>query len=148
MTHSLPPKNLILYADDDMDDIRVVKDAFRDYNHAVRLVTFTNGSELLQFCQNLSPFEPLPCLIILDINMPGMDGKQTLKKIRNIDHLAEVPVVLFTTSSLPSEAAFARAYDAGFINKPLDIQQMQWIIDQFIDHCSEEVRKMIRKKNK
>lgn len=144
MTQSLPPKNLVLYADDDPDDLRLVNEAFKDYAHTVEIIVFSNGEELIQYCLELDPFQPTPCLIIIDINMPQLNGKQTLKKIREIDSLKEVPVVLFSTSTLPSEAAFARSFDAGFVTKPFDVDQIQGVIDQFIDHCTEETRKMIR----
>ena len=47
MTKSLPPKSLVLYADDDPDDIELVQDAFKAYNNNVELITFRNGVELL-----------------------------------------------------------------------------------------------------
>jgi len=145
MTQSLPPKSLVLYADDDKDDIELITEAFDKHFRNVELITFENGMELLHYVQILDPFQPAPCLIILDINMPGMDGKQTLKKLRNLEGFAEVPVVLFSTSTLPSDAAFARSFDAGFITKPLLSDQVHMIIDQIVENCTDEVKRLIRK---
>jgi len=144
MTKSLPRKSLVLYADDDPDDRLLVGEAFQAYAQTVELVTFPDGLGLLQFVDRLNTYPP-PCLIILDVNMPKLNGKDTLKRIREMDHLAHVPAVLFTTSTLPSEAAFANAYKAGFLTKPLDEGQMMEVIDQFIDHCGEETKKQIRR---
>lgn len=145
MTQSLPPRKLVLYADDDPDDIELITEAFSEFSEGVRLVTFGDGEELLRFLEMRSPFEPKPCLVILDINMPGKNGKETLKRIRGIREFDEVPVVLFSTSTLPADAAFAGKLDAGFITKPIHTRQIQQIIDQLIEHCPEETKNHIKK---
>ena len=128
MTQSHSPKNVVLYADDDIDDILLVSETFLPYAHSVELITFPDGDALLKHVDTM-PFDaPVPCLIILDINMPRINGKETLTFIRKIPRLNEVPVVLFSTSTLPSEAAFARSFNAGFITKPLDANQMENVI--------------------
>jgi CheY-like chemotaxis protein len=77
--------------------------------------------------------------------MPVFNGKEVLTRLREIDKFKSIPVVLFSTSSQPTDINFAKRYDAGFITKPLDMQQMEIIADQFIEHCTEEIRKKIRK---
>jgi len=145
MTKSLPPKSLVLYADDDTDDRELVKEAFDEFSSIVELVTFEEGSELLSYLQHLGPLQPKPCLIILDVNMHGLDGKQTLRRLRGTEEYNEVPIVLFTTSTLPSESAFARSYNAGFVTKPLYGAQVRFILDQLIDHCTDELKEKIKK---
>jgi CheY-like chemotaxis protein len=147
MTQSLPPKSLVLYADDDPEDIELVSEAFQIYAQNVELMTFPDGIELLNFIQTIDPFHAAPCLFILDINMPRLNGKETLRRLRRIGTFAEVPAVLFSTSSLPADAAFAKNYNAGFVTKPLHTHQVHLIIDEIIEHCSDEVKKMIRKRN-
>jgi hypothetical protein len=68
-----------------------------------------------------------------------------LKKVKEIPHLSTVPVVLFSTSSSPLDKEFARKYEAGFVTKPLDVSQMEMITELFIDRCSDEIKKNIRK---
>jgi CheY-like chemotaxis protein len=147
MTQSLPPKSLVLYADDDPEDIELVCEAFQEYAQNVELLTFRDGAELLSFIKTIDPFQAAPCLFILDINMPKLNGKETLKHLRRVDAFAEVPAVLFSTSSLPADANFAKNYNAGFVTKPLHTNQVHLIIDQIIEHCSDEVKKNIRKRN-
>lgn len=144
MTKSFTPKSLVLYADDDRDDKELVREAFQEYSRNIQLLTFGDGLELLRFVEQLDSFEPLPCLIILDINMPRLNGKQTLQALRQMERFQDVPVVLFTTSTLPSEAAFARSFDAGFVVKPLHTSQIFQLVDKMVDHCSDEVKKSIR----
>lgn len=138
-------KHTVLYADDDVDDIELLKDVFLPYSNNVELVTFANGFQLISYLQNLKTEDASPCLIILDINMPLLDGKETLIEIRNSYRTKEVPVILFTTSSQPRDKEFAFKYNAGFITKPLNYQQLGHIADIFIDYCSDEVKKSIRK---
>jgi CheY-like chemotaxis protein len=145
MANSTNNKNIVVYADDDIDDIYLVKDSFSLYSKNVELVTFPDGLGALSFLRNMVKNSIIPCLIILDINMPGMDGKETLSNIRNFEELKEVPVILFTTSNNPVEKKFAEKYGAGFITKPIDSEQMERITHQFIDHCTPENRESIRK---
>jgi CheY-like chemotaxis protein len=147
MTHSLPPKSLVLYADDDPEDIELVSEAFQVYAQNVELLTFLDGIELLNFIETIDPFHATPCLFILDINMPRLNGKETLRRLRRVEAFADVPAVLFSTSSLPADVAFARNLNAGFVTKPLHSQQVHLIIDEIIEHCSDEVKKNIRKQN-
>jgi CheY-like chemotaxis protein len=145
MTKPAMPKNIVFYADDDTDDLELVQDAFARYSRDVEVVTAKDGSQALSYLQALNDDDPTPCLIILDINMPVFNGKEVLQKLRSIEILKAVPVVLFTTSSLPQDKDFARKYNAGFITKPLDISQMEMITELFIDHCTDEIKKKIRR---
>ncbi|MDB5251464.1 MAG: response regulator [Flaviaesturariibacter sp.] len=144
MTKPTTPKNFVLYADDDADDLQLVRDSFAQYVQDVEVVTVSNGDDALAFLENLPDDAATPCLVILDVNMPGLDGKQVLARLRAIDRFAQVPVVLFTTSSLPSDKSYAQSLQAGFVTKPLNMKQMELITDQFISHCVEEVRRQIR----
>lgn len=138
-------KNIVLYADDDIDDIQLVRDAFYKYSNNVELITVEDGLEALAYLKNLSVDDPLPCLIILDINMPRMDGKEALMKIRELKRFEDIPAILFTTSSQPRDKDFANKYNSGFITKPIDVTQMNIIAGKFIEHCSDEIQKEIRR---
>ncbi len=148
MTNSTTARNVVFYADDDLDDLELVKDAFAQYSKNVEVLTATDGSKALSYLSNLKKYDTLPCLIILDVNMPVINGKETLLRLREIEHFQDVPVVLFTTSSQPMDKSFAKKYNAGFITKPIDVKQMEVIADHFIEHCSEEVRDKIRRQIK
>jgi CheY-like chemotaxis protein len=148
MTNSITERNIVFYADDDLDDLELVRDAFAQYSTNVEVLTATDGGKALSYLSNLKKYDVLPCLIILDVNMPVINGKETLLRLREIEHYQNVPIVLFTTSSQPIDKNFARKYNAGFITKPIDVKQMEIIADQFIEHCSEEVRNKIKNKIK
>jgi CheY-like chemotaxis protein len=145
MTKSLPPKSLVLYADDDSDDLELIREAFDEFSAIIELLTFKDGIELLGYLKSLKPLQPKPCLIILDINMPVLDGKQTLIRLRAMTDFEEVPVMLFSTSTLPSETVFARSHNAGFVTKPLHTKQIHLLVDRLMEQCTDEIKEKIRK---
>lgn len=145
MTHSFPPKSLVLYADDDPDDVELVQESFSRYSDHIQLTCFSDGQELLHYIKSIDSSDPMPCLIILDINMPKVDGKETLMHLKKTNGFSSIPIVLFTTSSLPTDVEFAKRHGAGCITKPLDHRQMSVIIDQFIDHCTDDVKRRIKR---
>lgn len=147
MTQTTPPRHLVVYADDDIDDLRFVEQAFSESMLNIELVTLKDGTRAIDYLSGLSVLDPDPCLIILDVNMPKLNGKETLQMIRKMHRFENTPVVLFTTSSLEQDRNFAIQHNAGFVTKPLDSRQMQRITDQFIEHCDDEIKKSIRKRS-
>jgi CheY-like chemotaxis protein len=144
MTKSISQKNIVLYVDDDIDDLMMVQEAFSMYAQNVEVILLKDGIEALSYLKRLSRFDPTPCLIILDINMPKMNGREVLHEIRKMDRFNDVPVVMFTTSSQLQDKAFAIKYKAGFLTKPVDMTQLEIITNRFIEHCNNEVQKNIR----
>jgi CheY-like chemotaxis protein len=93
----------ILYIDDDDDDLMIVADAFERYTTNLRIIHAHNGFEGLRLLKEMAEEKKLPCLIILDINMPVVDGKQTLIEIRKNSDYNDIPMALFTTSNNPAD---------------------------------------------
>ena len=71
-------KHVVLYADDDSDDQQLIKQAFQQYDSNILVQSASNGEEALIHLKNLDLQHHRPCLIILDINMPKMNGKEAL----------------------------------------------------------------------
>jgi CheY-like chemotaxis protein len=145
MSSYLPLKNIVFYADDETDDLELVENAFDRYTNNVKVVTAKDGVQALSYLKSLNHNTLLPCLIILDINMPLVNGRDVLKRVKEMPLLASVPVVLFSTSSSPLDKEFAKKFNAGFVTKPLDISQMQMITELFVNHCNDEIKRNIRK---
>lgn len=86
----------ILVADDDLDDQELIQDALADNNISADKIHFVNdGEELMSY---LNSAEKLPCMILLDLNMPRKSGREALLEIKQDPLLKQVPVVMFTTS--------------------------------------------------
>jgi CheY-like chemotaxis protein len=143
MSKSDIPRQLVIYADDDRDDLDLMKESFLKYANNLELVCFEDGNSALNYLKACNDSDPCPCLIILDINLPGITGKTMLKELRSMDKFRTVPIILFTTSSQPHDKSFAGKYNAGFMTKPLNYTQMDKISEEFIGHCADEVRKKL-----
>ncbi|HEX2534364.1 MAG TPA: response regulator [Chitinophagaceae bacterium] len=128
--------HLIVYAEDDMDDLNLVKEAFsRQDGHTADIIHADNGLRALKLLEEMADKNELPCLIILDINMPVMDGKEALSRIRQHDRLKHIPVTVFTTSNSKMDAMFAHRYGADFITKPLRYAEVEELAMRFIQRC-------------
>ena len=117
----------ILIADDDADDRMLIEDAFRESRLSNPLAFVENGEELLHYLRGQGKFQgrtgPAPRLILLDLNMPKMDGRTALKHLKADPELRRIPVVVLTTSK--AEEDILRTYDLGvssFITKPVTFQ--------------------------
>ena len=115
----------ILLADDDEDDRLMTRDALRDARLHNDLRMVIDGVELLAYLRREGPYadpdaSPRPGMILLDLNMPRMDGREALAAIKQDPALRSIPVVVLTTSK--AEEDVLRSYDLGvnsFITKPV-----------------------------
>jgi CheY-like chemotaxis protein len=89
---STAARHTILYVEDDLDDLFIVQQAFENYNDTITVVHAHNGFMALEYLNNLYELNALPCLVILDMNMPGMDGRETLIRIKQSELFKEIPV--------------------------------------------------------
>lgn len=112
-------RHIILIVDDDTDDREIIRDAFMSNHKDHREYVFIeNGDKLMDFLYQADD-ETEPSLIMLDLNMPGKDGREVLKEIKNNDRFRHIPTIVFTTSG--SQKDRQTAYDLGancFITKP------------------------------
>ena len=130
-------KRLILYAEDDADDRFVFEESFSHLKDEVAISLFNDGLELIKHLTR--DHDVNPSLIVLDINMPRLDGKDTLRILRDLPLYSKTPVVLLTTSSLPVDAFFAKLFNAAFITKPMDEREMNAIAKELLSYCEEKV---------
>ncbi len=115
----------ILIADDDFDDCEMIRDALKESHLLNELFFVKDGEELLSFLNHTGKYEnaskfPTPGLILLDLNMPRMDGREALKEIKGNPKLRGIPVVVLTTSE--AEEDVYKTYNLGvnsFITKPV-----------------------------
>lgn len=118
---------VILMADDDADDRLLASEALQESELAYSLEFVTDGVELWEYLTSKGDYaaapKPLPGIILLDLNMPRMDGLEVLKKIKKDRRLRLIPVVILTTSS--AEEDLVRSYSLGaasFLTKPVTFE--------------------------
>ena len=110
--------HIIYIVDDDNDDREILRDAFMSVLPHHQYVLLENGERLLEELGNNS-IDHQPALILLDLNMPGKDGRETLKEIKNSKKFFHIPTLIFTTSSSVRDKK--QAYESGancFTSKP------------------------------
>jgi CheY-like chemotaxis protein len=126
----LPRPISILCADDDPEDRLLMKEAWDESRLANELHFVENGEELMDYLHRRGKFthlanEPLPGMILLDLNMPKMDGREALQQIKGDPRFAAIPTVVLTTSK--AEEDIVRAYSLGvnsFIVKPVTFKSL------------------------
>jgi CheY-like chemotaxis protein len=132
----MPPKRTILFVDDDEDDQLIVCQTIMDLDPSVTIVQAHDGIEALNQLESMRWGYRLPCLIILDINMPKMDGKQTLVAIKQDEAYKNIPVVLFTTSSNPLDRLFGERFGAKMITKPPLMSELRTTVEEMLQSCA------------
>lgn len=120
----------IMLIDDDSDTNMIVEHYILKDNLAKEVVTAMNGEEALTFLRNNAP----PELILLDINMPRMNGWEFLEEFMKIDEkLREIMLVVMVSVSLnPEDAAKAKKYNVTFVNKPLTPSLIKSLAEQAV----------------
>ncbi|MBL3657584.1 response regulator [Fulvivirga sediminis] len=117
----------ILMADDDPDDRMLAQEALSENRLANDLHFVEDGEQLLDFLYQRGKYveAPRPGLILLDLNMPRMDGREALRHIKGDADLKRIPVIVLTTSK--AEEDIVRSYDLGvnsFISKPVTFDEL------------------------
>ena len=126
----------ILCVDDDEDDRELITNIIKDLDNSFDVVNAANGEEALQLLEKAVAGETdVPCLVVLDINMPIMNGKEVVKKIKQHEELNEIPLVVFTTSTSPSDKAFFKAYGIHVHTKPDNFRSIEKEVKGFLSYC-------------
>lgn len=124
----------ILIADDDADDRMLIEDAFMESKVSNPLYFVEDGEQLLAFLRREGAYsehfnEPLPGVILLDLNMPKMDGRTALAELKKDPRLRNIPVIVLTTSR--AEEDILRTYGLGvssFISKPVTFEGLVEVV--------------------
>ncbi|NOY83467.1 MAG: response regulator [Nitrospirae bacterium] len=122
----MPLKTLrILLVEDNPHDIEIARRAFSKSNAELTLVVVSYGQDALDYLNHRGKFHPpdispRPSLILLDLNLPRMNGLEVLKKIKNTPHLQSIPVIILTASERNEDIAPSYALGANtYIQKPI-----------------------------
>ena len=126
----------ILMVDDNPGDARLTKEAFKEVGLENRFHWMPDGDEALAFLRRVGPQAnaPRPDLILLDLNMPRVDGRQVLAQLKADETLQEIPVIILTTSQAEDDVIHAYKLKANcYINKPVSLGEFIQVV-QSIKH--------------
>jgi CheY-like chemotaxis protein len=127
-------KQVILYAEDDADDFESVEEVVEQLSDKHQLVNAKNGAEAVEYLEQ-HPDNP-PCLVILDLNMPVMSGKEVLQWIKERDAYSQIPVMVFTTSSREEDVKLCQHHDCTFFRKPTLYRDLLHIVQMMLHLCN------------
>lgn len=120
----------ILLVEDNPDDAELTRIAFADSGHGYRLRLVSDGAEAVAYLQGCTSAE-LPALVLLDLNLPKLDGREVLQAIRTAPATRSLPVVVLTTSAEPFDVDKVYALGANsYIQKPVDFERFVEVVRQ------------------
>lgn len=131
----LTKKLTILHVDDDPDDLQMLQEAILLIDTGFEIVQAPDGIQGLEQLEKMKLTAELPCLIVLDINMPKMDGKQAFKIIKNDSKLSSVPIVILSTSNNSIDKIFFQGENVEYITKPVDFAHLKRIASKLLNYC-------------
>lgn len=126
----------VLLVDDDEDDLDMLQMAFQSVNFDHSLVEAHDGEDAFSMLKKMKGDGNLPCLIVLDINMPRMDGRLAFKKLQADAEYSQIPVVIFSTSRSLLDRTFFQKNNAAYFVKPVDFNEFIETALQMITHCA------------
>jgi len=126
----------ILCVDDDEDDLLFLREVILSQPHTFNIKEVNNGQEAMNYLNECLAKGVLPCLIIMDLNMPKMDGKQAIGKIREQEGLVSVPIAVFTTSSRVADKKYFEEQGIFFITKPYDYDVFKTKVADILRYCA------------
>ncbi|HEX2549442.1 MAG TPA: response regulator [Gammaproteobacteria bacterium] len=129
--------NILLIEDDEVD-IKNIKYGFKDFNIKNNLIIVNNGVDALNVLYGRNGekvLTPKPKIIILDINMPKMNGFEFLKNIQSDENFSNIPVLIVTTSEAEQDKQFAQKFKtAGYFPKPLNFKNFLLVYKRIIEN--------------
>jgi chemotaxis family two-component system response regulator Rcp1 len=133
----------VLLIDDSLGDIKLTREAFHDANEYIQLHVANDGVEALAFLRHEGAFvkSPRPDIILLDLNMPRMDGRELLARIKADDKLKTIPTVILTTSD--SQEDIMKSYELHancYLTKPVQWEAFENLVKHINDFWLIKVR--------
>jgi CheY-like chemotaxis protein len=129
---------IILLVEDDPADQKLVKASLRSEKIVNKLYVVNSGEEGMDFLYrrgNYSDGTPQPDLILLDLNMPGMGGKEFLKRMKEDKKLKQIPVVILTTSDAEKDIIDSyNLYASGYVHKPVTLEEFKDAMDKLKEY--------------
>jgi len=133
----------LLLVEDSPGDVRLTQEAFRDANQNIRPHVAWDGAEAMAFLnrQGANLNAPRPDLILLDLNLPKMDGREVLAQIKEDDNLKTIPTVILTTSEAKADIDKSYQLQANcYLNKPVNLEAFEALVLSINDFWLTRVR--------
>jgi chemotaxis family two-component system response regulator Rcp1 len=133
----------VLLVEDSPGDVRLTREAFRDANESIHLHVACDGVEAMAFLKKEGTYAntPRPDIILLDLNLPKMDGREVLAHIKEDESLRTIPIVILTTSV--AEVDIVKSYQLRancYLSKPVQLDEFEALVKSINDFWLTEVK--------
>lgn len=133
----------VLLVEDSPGDVRLTRETFRDVNTSIHLHVATDGMEAMAFLRREGAHvnAPRPSIILLDLNLPKMDGREVLAHIKEDANLKMIPIIILTTSD--AEADIAKSYELQancYLSKPVQLDAFESLVKSINDFWMTKVK--------
>ena len=121
----------VLMVEDDPDDVYLTREALRSSRLQITLQVVSDGASAMQYLRGVQEYagRRRPDLVLLDLNLPRMDGREVLAAIKEDPQLSGIPVVILTTSEAEEDIASSYRHHANcYISKPVDIDKFRSVV--------------------
>lgn len=121
----------VLLVDDDPGDVLMIEEALETIGAPRNVYVVNDGEEAVSFLRRTGAFAdaPRPDVVLLDLNMPRMDGRQVLAEIKADSQLRSIPIVVLTTSQSPADIVSSYALHANaYVTKPLNLDDLTEVV--------------------
>ena len=126
---------IVLHVEDDEEDRTLLEEALKKLDAGVMVQHADSGDAALSLLKRSKELRHLPCLIVLDINLPGMSGKEVLNEIKKDEELASLPLVLFTTASQAAYRDLIAKEKVELITKPSSPSELLNSARRMLSYC-------------
>ena len=133
----------VLLVEDDPGDVLMTREAFKDNKLANRLSVVSDGVDAMAFLRKEDQYagSPTPDLVLLDLNLPRMDGREVLAAMKSDPELRRIPVVVLTTSEAEEDVLRSYSLHANaYVTKPVDFHRFIEVVRQIDDFFVTVVR--------
>jgi chemotaxis family two-component system response regulator Rcp1 len=133
----------VLLVEDSPGDVRLTQEAFRDFDESVHLHVAVDGVDAMAFLkrQGVHANAPRPDFILLDLNLPKMDGREVLARIKNDDDLKAIPTVILTTSDAETDVANSYKLQANcYLSKPVQLDEFESLVKSITEFWLTKVK--------
>jgi CheY-like chemotaxis protein len=126
-----------LYVEDDEDDIVLLKDMLELSNSSSNFVSVKNGFEAIQFLQGIKKDHTFPSFILMDIQMPRLNGKETLELLKSDDLYCLIPVLMFASSGNNKLSGYFNKMKTDVISKPANFKSWKSTIEKINSYMED-----------
>jgi CheY-like chemotaxis protein len=140
--NAVTPIGFVMIADDDLDDIEILTTALKEAYNDLEVVVAGNGKSVLEHLKKARQSGIIPCVLVMDLNMPQMDGRETVVAIKGDAYFSNLPILLFSTAKNRTDELFAEKWGVRYFQKPDTVQGLNDVAKTIITLCQEKIQSL------